>query len=541
MRRLASHSLVLVFLAAISLLTSCGRHETEVAVANREKMLLVGNLAEPRDLDPHILTSATDSNIASALFEGLVVLDEKTMRPLPGIADHWEMSPDGLVYTFHLRPNARWSDGHPMTSDDFIYSFHRILSPALASEYSYMLWAIKNAEAFNSGKLTDFSAVGLAAPDAATLRITLERPTPFLLSLAGHLTWLPVDRRTIEKYGRMDQRDTGWTKPGRLVGNGPYILSEWRENSRIVVRKNPQYWDAAHNALEGVTFFPIENSDAEERNFRAGQLHATHDLPTSKLAGYRERHPDELHIDPTLGIVYLNFNVHRAPFDQPKVRRAFSLAIDRVAISSKALQGATLPAESLTPPNCGGYTARAHVPTDFAAARQLLAEAGFPGGRGIPSVPLQVLNDSRQTRAAEALQAIWLRELGVHITIEPSEQKMWLENQKSMLHTLGFLGWFADYPDPYTFLNLLVTGNGNNWSGWSNPVYDSLIAKAQQTLDPQARFELFQQAEALALEQSPVAPILINTQTYLVSPAVKNWQPAPLLTRRYQVLQLANP
>jgi len=361
-----------LFLSCVALaIAGCTKRETPVEAGIRTQTLLIGNLAEPRDLDPHIVTAATDSYILAALFEGLTVLDEQTSKPLPGTADHWEISADGLVYTFHLRPGARWSNGDPVTARDFAYSFQRMLTPALGSEYSYMLWVIKNAEAYNSGKLTDFSAVGIAAPDDAILRLTLERPTPYLLALAAHATWMPVHRATIEKFGRMDQRSTAWTRPGHLVSNGPFTLAEWSPNARIVVDKNPRYWDAAHTHLNHIVFFPIESADVEEHNFRAGQMHVTYDLPASKIAVYRQQNPGELRIDPLLNTLYLNFNTTKPPLNNPKVRRALALAIDREAISRNVFQGAWPALHSFTPPNCGGYTPRAGVPDAARRTRQL--------------------------------------------------------------------------------------------------------------------------------------------------------------------------
>jgi oligopeptide transport system substrate-binding protein len=516
----------------------CAKRETPVEEGIRTQTLLIGNLAEPRDLDPHIVTSATDSYILAALFEGLTVLEEQTSRPLPGMADRWDVSPDGLVYTFHLRSDARWSNGDPVTARDFAYSFQRILTPALGSEYSYMLWVIKNAEAFNSGKLTDFGAVGVTVIDDATLRLTLERPTPYLLALAAHSTWLPVHQAVVEKFGRMDQRSTAWTRPGNLVGNGPFVLNEWSANSRIVVERNPRYWDNAHTHLNRVIFFPIESADVEERDFRAGQLHVTYDIPPTKVASYRQQNPNELRIDPMLNILYINFNTTKPPLNNPKVRRALALAIDREAIARNVFDDAWPAAHSLTPPNCGGYTARASIPTDFAAARQLLAEAGYPGGRGLPSMPIEVLNDNRQTKVGEALQAMWLRELGVHITIEAHEQKVWIQDQQSLAHTIGLLGWVADFPDPATFLGTFVTGGGNNNTGWSNAEYDRLINQAANTADAPGRLELFQQAEAILLQEAPVTPLAIRANTFLINPAVHGYPPALVGTHRYQLVEL---
>jgi oligopeptide transport system substrate-binding protein len=533
----------------ISLLTSvlcllapaCARRETLAEAGLRTQTLLIGNLAEPRDLDPHLVAAYTDMNILTTLFEGLTVLDEKSSQALPGVAGHWEVSADGLVYIFHLRPDARWSNGDPVTSLDFAYAFRRILTPALGAEYAYMLWPIKNAGAFNSGKLTDFSAVGLATPDDATLRLTLERPTPYLPALAAHPTWFPVHRASIEKFGRIDQRGTAWTRPGNLVGNGPFTLAGWTPNARVSVTKNPLYWDAAGTRLNRIEFFPIESADVEERNFRAGQMHLTYDVPPSKIPGYRQQAPGQLRLDPLLNTIYLNFNVTKPPLDNPRVRRALSLALDREAISRSVFNGAYLAAHSFTPPDCGGYLPPARAVDDFSEARRLLAEAGYPGGRGLPVLPLQVLNDNKQPKVAEAIQAMWQRELGVRLTIEPYEQKIWLQNQQSMAHTIGLMGWVGDFADPVTFLGIFVTNGGNNWTGWSNADYDHLINAAANTADPRIRFGLFQQAELLLLTDAPLAPVVFGARTYLIHPAVKNWDPAPLGLHLYKKVYLQGP
>lgn len=538
-RSLSSAVRLLSSVLCLLVLNGCGRRQTPADAAIATQTLLMGNLAEPRDLDPHIVTAYTDMNILAALFEGLTVLDERTGQALPGVASRWDISPDGLIYTFHLRPDAKWSNGEPVTSEDFAWSFRRILSPAYASEYAYMLWPLKNAEAFSTGKLKDFSAVGVATPDAVTLRLTLEQPTPYLLAIAAHNSWYPVHRATIEKFGRMEQQGTAWTRAGNLVGNGPFVLREWTPNARIVVDKSPHYWDAAQVRLNHIHFFPTESADVEERNFRAGQTHITYDVPVSKILSYRAQTPSPLRNDPFLGHFYINYNVTKAPLDNPLVRRALSLAIDREAISRSVLDGVWPAAPSYTPPDCGGYTARTKVAHDPAAARRLLAEAGYPEGRGLPTISLQILNDVRQPKIAEAIQAMWKRELGVNSSIEASEQKIWIQNQASLAHMVGILGWIGDFPDPVTFLSLAMTGNGNNYTGWSNREYDALMTKAASTADAQARFELFQQAEALLLHEAPVAPLVDRTRTYLIHPAVKNWDPALLGIHLYKKVYLA--
>jgi oligopeptide transport system substrate-binding protein len=529
--------LIVGFLIGLSL-TGCARRESAADAAIETHTLLLGNLAEPADLDPHIITAYTDQNITIALFEGLTAIDEKTAAPVPGVAESWETSPDGLTYTFHLRQNARWSNGDPVTARDFAYSMQRILSPALAAENAYMLWAIRNARPFNTGSITDFAQVGVVAVDDHTLRIILERPTPYLLALAAHPTWFPVHRATIERSGRIDQRSTAWTRPENLVGNGAFRLADWTPNARITVKKNPHYWNAAQNPLEQVVFFPTDNPEAEERTFRAGQLHVTFGLPVEKIAAYRERTPEQLRLDPFLQTYFLRFNVTRPPLDNPKVRRALSLAIDRGAIAENVLRGSRLPALHLTPPDCAGYTSRARVDTDLATARRLLVEAGFPNGAGLPVIDIQVRNDSGLPRVIEAIQAMWQRDLGVRVAITALEQKTALQNEQSLNYSISFSGWAGDFADPATFLELFLKDGGNNWTGWGDATFDRLVRQAAGELNATRRFEHFQQAEALLLESAPIAPIYFGARVYAIHPAVKGWEPALLGFHRYQLVRL---
>ena len=521
-------------------LAGCAKRETPVEESIRTRTLLIGNQNEPATLDPHVADAITDQIILVALFEGLAVIDEKTSQPLPGVAERWDISPDGLTYTFHLRADARWSNGDPVTARDFAFSFQRILTPAFGSTYSYMLWPIKNAERFNKGELKDFSTVGVEVVDDRTLRLHLERPTPYLPALTTHPTWMPVHRATLEKFGGTVDRNSAWTRAGNFVGNGPFTLAEWTPNARIVVAKNPRYWDAARTWLERVIFFPTEKADTEDHNFRAGQVHITYDVPKSKIPVYRGQSPSPLRIDPLLNITYLTFNVTKPPFTDPRVRRALSIAIDRETISKRVLLGGYPPAPSMVPPNCGPYTSRAGVPTDFAEARRLLAEAGFPGGKNLPSIPVQVRNNESEPRVLEAIQAAWLRELGVRITIEPYEQKTLFQNEQTLSHTLGSLGWTADFADPVTFLDVFRTGSGQNWTGWGSRDYDALLDQAANTADATTRLEIFQKAEAMLLQAAPVAPLYYNARAYLIHPAVKNWDPAPLGLHRFQLVELKN-
>lgn len=523
------------------LVSGCARRETAAAEGIRTGTLLVGNLAEPQELDPQLISAYTDQNIAVALFEGLCALDERTSQPVPAAAERWEVSADGLVYTFHLRPSAGWSNGDPLTASDFVASWRRALAPSLAAEYAYLLYPLKNAAALNSGKLTDPAALGAEALDDHTLRLTLDHPTPYLPSLTAQPVWFPVNSRVLAKYGDIDQRLPAWTRPGNLIGNGPFTLAEWTPNARLVVARNPAYWDAASVRLARIIFFPTESPEVEERNFRAGQVHVTYSLPTAKIATYRASQPAALRLDPFLQAIFLRFNTTRPPFGDATVRRALSLAIDREALATHVLRGAGTPATSFTPPDCAGYTARARVPTDYDAARRLLAAAGFPGGKGLPVLDLQVRNDEYQPRIAEVLQAAWKKELGVELTITPLEQKTWVQNQQTLNYTLSGAGWIGDFVDPVTFLDLFVSGGGNNWTGWADPAYDRLIDQAAHTPDAAARREIFQQAEARLLEQAPVAPVYRGVRACLIHPAVRGWEPSLLGLHQYKKVYLQTP
>ena len=527
------------FLCFLLCLSACTRRETPVEEGIHTRTLLVGNFAEPGSLDPNLIISYSDMRVSIALFEGLTVVDEKTGAALPGAAEHWTVSPDGLTYTFHLRPNGRWSNGDRVTAGDFLYAFRRVLTPTLGSASNFLLFPIKNAEMFARGEITDFSAVGVSAPDDLTLRLELEYPTPHLPVLAAqHLAWAPLHRATIEKFGKMDARDSAWTRPGNLVGNGAFTLTEWRPHARIVVTKNPHYWGAADNRIERVVVFPIEKSDVEERAFRTGQLHITNSLPASKIPIYRRDAPELLRIDPFLSASFFVFNTTKPPLDNPKVRRALALALDRAAISARVFESASPPAHTLVPRGCGGYEPPPGQPTDFAAARALLAEAGYPGGAGLPEMALQVFNDDKIPKVGEIVQAGWRKELGVRITIEPLEEKTLLQNIQDRTFTLSSSGWIVDYLDPYSYLEAYRTGNRYNKTGWSSKAYDALLDEACRTRDAAARFALLQRAEEILLREAPIAMFLQWYRTHLLNPAVKNWEPSPLGLNRYHVLRL---
>lgn len=531
-----------LFLSLCSLVGSgCAKRETPAMAGFRTQTLLLGNGAEPGDLDPQVVTAYSDQNILNALFEGLTALDERTSQPVPAAAERWETSADGLTWTFHLRPNLKWSDGSPLTAGDFVQSWRRLLTPSVGAENATYLHAIKNAEAFNKGEIKDPAAIGVAAPNERTVVVTLAKPTPYFAALTAQPSTYPVNLRVLEKFGAATTRGTAWTKPGNLVGNGPFALKEWTPNARIVVVQQAHYWGAANVKLREIVFFPTENPEADERNFRAGQVHATFTLPLNKVDAWRAADATPagaLRLDPFLQTVFLRFNTTKAPFNDPRVRRALSLAIDRETIARTVLRGSRAAAVRLTPPGIGGHAAQAQVQTDLALAKRLLAEAGFANGAGLPEIELQCRNDELQPQVAEVLQAAWQRDLGLRVSVARSEQKTWLQNQQTLAYTVTFGSWIADYPDASNFLGLLVKDGGYNWTGWSNPDYDRLLAEADRTTNAEQRRALFDRAEALLLETAPVAPVFHGAQTYLLHPAVQGWPPSLLGTRRYQGVEL---
>jgi oligopeptide transport system substrate-binding protein len=526
----------LVFFAAI--FSGCSKRETAVQRGNREQVLHRGIGEDVSTLDPHLATQANDYTVISALLEGLVSEDPVDLHPVPGVAESWDVSADDLVYTFHLRADARWSDGAPVTARDFIDSFQRILTPSLGADNASLLYVVRGARAFNEGRLTDFTQVGFAAPDPSTLRITLAQPTPQFLSLLNQQAWFPVPRRVIEKSGPFTQRGNPWAQAGRFVGNGPFVLKEWRPGQEIVVVKSPTYWDAARVRLNEIHFHAIDSLDAEERAFRAGQLHVTEALPPARIDAWRRDAPQMLRIDPLLGTYFYRLNTTRPFLNDKKIRRALALAIDRTAIVKKILRGGQVSAGTLTPPGIAGYTPPSGLRTDFAEARQLLATAGHPGGQGLPTFELLFNSSETHQLIAEAVREMWRRELGVNVRLVNEEVKSTLDARRTGDFQILRSVWIADYADPASFLDIFRRDSGNNFTSWLNPGYDRLLDEAARTPDPAARNTLFHNAETLLLDDAPIIPVYFYTHVFLIQPSVKGWYPTLLDHHPYKYVSL---
>ena len=525
------------------LLCSCGRDPVDKSPAGQPddgvpQILHLGNGAEPKALDPHVVTGVTEHNIISALLEGLVTENPKTLEPQPGAAESWSVSDDGTVYTFALRSNGKWSNGDTVTAHDFVFSFERMLSPGLSAEYAEMLFVMKNAAAFHEGTLTDFSQVGVRAVNDSTLEITLNAGTPYFLSMLNHYSWYPVHPPTILKHGKMDELHTPWTRPGNYVGNGVFVLDTWEVNKVIVVKKNPLHWDAQIVRLEAIHFHAIEKALTEERAFRAGDLHVTGTVPLDKIEKYQQKSPELLMVSPYIGTYYYLFNVEQPPLDDVRVRKALSMSIDRAAICTHVLKAGQLPAYHFVPPDTGGYTSQARVTYDIAAAKTLLAEAGYPDGEGFPGFELLYNTNESHRKIAEVIQQMWQKNLNIKVMLKNQEWKVYLDSTQQGDFQVARAGWIGDYVDPNTFLDLWITGGGNNRTRWSNSDYDNFISTAAATSDAAVRFNAFQKAETILLNELPIMPIYLYVSLSLIQPGVKGWYPTLLDHHPYKYVYL---
>lgn len=524
-----------------ALFTGCAKRPVVPARAHPPRVLHIGNGVEPHSLDPHTAAGTAERRILIGLFEGLVTADGKTPgRVVPGVAERWEISADGLTYLFHLRADAVFSNGAPVGAGDFVAAYRRLLSPKLGAPLAYLLHPIHQAEAYHRGKLADFDAVGIRAPDPRTLQLTLDHPAPYLLALLGtNPAFAPVSLAAITAHGDADSPGNPWARAGSLVGNGPFVLDDWRPHRRIVLRKNPRYWQAAAVALDEIDFLPVEDAGTEERAFRAGMLDLTDFVPVSKIAVYKEREPAALRTDPILGVNYFLVNTTAAPLSDERVRRALAMSINREALVSQVTRAGQRVASCFTPPGTGGYTCRASVASDAAGARRLLAEAGYPGGKGLTEIELLFNTSESRRLVAEAVQEMWRHELGVTVRLRNEEWKVYLDSRARMNYQLAFGAW-QGYDDPSGFLENFVTGGPNNQTGFAEPAYDQALADASREADPAARLEHFQEAEALLLGRLPVIPLYFLTHSYLIKPAVRGWFPNAADVHPWQRVEMTN-
>lgn len=540
---------------------------------------------EPESLDPLQVTGILESRYLEALFEGLMRLDPRTQDPIPGMAERVEVSPDKRTYTFHLR-DARWTDGAPVTAEDFAWSWRRLLHPQSKCEYVYMLYPIRNAQGYNqqgaadlalgdgalasadidrrrqaleilgegaarrhvptleealaresdaelraalrrvlerargTDDVTGIGQVGLEVLDPKTIRVTLDHPTPYFLSLTAFMTLLPVNRRCVESHG------DHWIKPGRIVTNGPYRLEEWRPYARLVLVKNPDYWDASNVRVRRIVCLSVVDETARLNFYETGVCDWFIDPPIQFIDALKA-HPD-FRAEPAFRTQYLMFNVTRHPaLRDVRVRKALGQAIDRAAITERVTKAGEIPRGGFVPHGLPGYESPPGLAYDPAAARRLLIEAGYPGGRGFPpDIRLLTSTSPDAKRLAEVIQQMWKQTLGFEIPLQSVERKMWFEAMRTLDYDITLMGWIGDYRDPMTFMDMYVTGGGNNRAGWSNARYDAFIRRAALEPDEAKRNALFREAESiLIVEEAPIVPLYQAVSLSMRRPWVKGVYP----------------
>ncbi|MCP4767522.1 MAG: oligopeptide ABC transporter substrate-binding protein OppA [Gammaproteobacteria bacterium] len=479
--------------------------------------LVRGNMTEPASLDPHVTEGVPESHLIRDLLEGLVNQDADG-GTVPGVAESWETS-DNKTFLFHLRKNARWSNGDPVTAHDFVYSFRRAADPATASPYAWYLemTTMVNAAAIIAGKSKP-DTLGVEAIDDHTLKVSLEQVVPYLVKMMAHTTVKPVHRATIEKYGNQ------WTRPGNYVSNGAYKLSSWVVNERIEMVRNENYWDNENTTINKVTFLPIEDQVTEMNRFLAGEMDFTYEVPLEHFRRLQKEHPESVLIAGSLCVYHYEFNNKKAPFDDVRVRQALSYAIDREIITDKVLGQGQIPAYSFTPAIVDGFVPPVNAVSSMsqqqrnAKAKQLLEEAGY-GDRQL-ELTLLYNTSGIHKKVALAVAQMWKKALGVKVKLENQEWKTYLQTRRDGNQEVSRAGWCGDYNEASTFLSLLQSNNSSNTAFYYSDTYDGFMKQALNAKTSDARNQFYSNAELTMAQDMPIAPIFHYVRTRLLSPRV---------------------
>jgi len=503
---------------AVAALSACG--ERRSAGADGLKVLLRGNGPDPDSLDPHRARSTESMQVLRDLFEGLTRLDHRA-APMPGAAESWTVSADGLAYTFKLRPQLRWSNGDPLVAADFVAGLRRLVDPATASQYAEVIDVIVNARAVVAGK-QPLDALGVEAPDDGTVVIRLSNPAPYLPGLMAHPSCSPLHRQSLAALGDR------FSRPGAQVSNGAFVMKEWLPNSFIRAERNRNYWNDANNRIDAVKYLQIADENAELRAYRAGEMHVTCVVPRGQFDWIRENLQGELHVAPQLSTYYYGFNLDRPRFQDVRLRRALSMVIDRGRLANSVLRVGELPAHGWVPPGVHDYQSQsfdyATLPMEqrIAEARTLLAAAGY--GRDKPlDFELRYNNGEVHTKVAVTVASMWKEALGVEARLAGVEFKSMMQDVDRRDVDLYRLSWVGDYNDAYTFLQYLKGGFGINLPHYASRDYDRLLDDAAQQVDVTRRRQLLEQAERLALSDHPLIPLYFYVNKHLVKPGVRGW------------------
>ncbi len=515
-----------VFVAGLAVLAlaGCSKGPSRAPCPEGKVCLQIGNTTEPATLDPHTSTGTWEDRIQSDMFVGLTqsAADGSTM---PGVAERWEVTPDGLTWTFHLR-ESYWSDGVPVTADDFVFSLRRVLDPKTASEYAALLFFIKGAQPINEGK-APLESLGVRAVGPRTLEITVNHPAAYLPELTKHHVLYPVPKHVVEREG------AAWIKPGKLVSNGPYILADWKLGDYVKAVRNPRFWDADKLCVDEIRYYPTTDAISAERRIASGELDINTDIQSNRIAFLRQKMPGYVRTNTYLGTTYLAFNTGPKsgypPFRDRRVRQALAMAIDREFITYKLFRGGQQPARTLVPPGVANYRP-VKPPYWFdwplerrqAEARKLLAAAGYG-----PDRPLKLEIKHRNTPDPmlymPAVQADW-KAIGVKVTLAQQETQIAYADYRARSFQVADAAWVADYNDATSFLDLQRSWYGpQNYGDYNNPAYDALMSKADNEPDPARRAAYMAEAEHMMLEDAPIAPVYFYINKNLVSPRITGW------------------
>ncbi|WP_339690454.1 peptide ABC transporter substrate-binding protein [Celeribacter baekdonensis] len=490
--------------------------------AMAETTLNRGNLDDPESLDPHRTSTLAEANLMRDLFSGLVSLDAGA-HLIAGAAESWAVSEDGLTYTFTLRANGTWSDGSPVTAEDFVYSWRRVVTPETAAEYAYMLAPVKNASAITAGELAP-ETLGIKALDAHTLEISLNAPTPYFLQMLTHQSTYPVQKANIDAFGN------AFTKPGNLVSNGAYVLADFVPNDHITLTKNDAFFAADTVSIETVNYFPTADAAAAVKRFEAGELDINRDFPTEQTEDLSAKLGDQLRVGPILGTYYYGFKMDKAPWNNPKLRQAISMLIDREFLAEKVWQDTMLPAYSFVPPGIDGYDGVALDYADMSpldredAAVAILTDLGY-GPQNPLAMELRYNTSDNNTNTAVAFQEM-LAPFGIQVSLVNADTKSHYGHLEAKGDfDIARAAWFADYSDPENFLSLCSSGTGNNYTQYSSAAFDDLMAQAANEADPVQRMADLAKAEAVGVAQDLcVMPLMFYSYHNLVSDRISGWQ-----------------
>lgn len=533
------------------------------------QVLYATNGSEPRSLDPHKTAGVPEANIMLNLYDCLTTYDPKTAEPIPNLAESWEPNGDASVWTFHLRRNATWTDGKPLTAHDFVWSWQRIADDDTASPYANLIYYVKNGQPINEGrvgfkdratgqwkidpetgrnmsadpkeiekdpKLKALAAssdvvpfaptdLGVRAVDDYTLEATMEQPTAFFISMTPHYAFTAVPRHAIERYG------DAWLDVKHHVSSGPFKLTKRIPYDRIELQKWDGHWDAARVQLRRVVLYPIEDLNTVVNLYKSGEVQITwgsgQSIPVTFVKALRSKR--DFSADPQYSTYYYSLNVKKPPMDNLKVRHALNMAINKQLICEKIMQAGQTPATCFTAPGTPGYPYPQGDPYDPERARQLLAEAGFPGGKGFPPIEIAFNTNETHRQVAEAVQSMWKTELGIEVTLTNMEwQAFQAFREQREYKGAARDGWVADYLDPNTFLDLMQADTLNNHSGWVDPKYSDLLNRANREVDPQKRLNMLAEAEQMMLDAQPIIPIYFYSGVKLIKPFIKGWYDNPL-------------